>query len=312
MENKVEPIQYILIVTEDSKTLNIFLDEKINDLKLNKQASIKVKVQDSEKAKGTDPTTLISYGLERVEQMFRKGEIVSHLYCVMDVDDYDHKPNYELRTEAQRLIDATSVKGIPIISNEVSEIWYILHFRNETDRENEIWRETLQKRHEREKLIPIPDEQVSEKILAGYLDGKYKKTVKFSKTLYEMIKGKEPTAIENAKYLHGFHTKNGNVIIEKYYYGNPSSQIYILIEHLNELASKYKIVTETISNNDITKHKEEYTEEYIIQLCTLINQFFEKETKGKKIQLAIGALKYREDSIAAQNDAIITFMLSNQ
>jgi hypothetical protein len=64
----------------------------------------------------------------------------------------------------------------------------------------------------------------------------YQKTEKTSKALYKMIKSKEPIAIENAKYLKDFHTEKGNVIIEDYYYGNPSSQVYILIEHLNELA----------------------------------------------------------------------------
>jgi hypothetical protein len=231
MENKVEPIQYILIVTEDSKSLNIFLEEKIKDLKLNKQVSLDVDVHNSEKAKGTDPTTLISYGLGKVAEMRRKRKIVSHLYCVMDVDDYDDTPKYELRTQVQRLIYATFVKGIPIISNEVSEIWYILHFRNETDRENEVWRKSQQKRNP-----AIPDEQVSEKILAGYLGKIYKKEGKFAKQLYKDLKDKEPVAIENAKYLKDFHTENGNVIIENYYYGNPSSQAYILIEHLNKLA----------------------------------------------------------------------------
>ncbi|MEY4905925.1 MAG: RloB-like protein, partial [Bacteroidota bacterium] len=187
----------------------------------------------SEKAKGTDPTTLISYGLGKVAEMRRKRKIVSHLYCVMDVDDYDISPDFKLRTQAQRLIDATFVKGIPIISNEVSEIWYILHFRNETDRENEVWRKAQQKRNP-----TIPDEQVSDNILAGYLGGKYKKTEKFSKTLYKTIKNKEHIAIENAKYLQDFHTENGNTIIENYYYGNPSSQIYILIEHLNRLVTQ--------------------------------------------------------------------------
>jgi RloB-like protein len=231
MENKVESIQYILIITEDSKSLNIFLDEKIKDLKLNKQVSLDVGVHNSEKAKGTDPTTLISYGLGKVAEMRRKRKVVSHLYCVMDVDDYDNTPKYELRTQAQRLIDATFVKGIPIISNEVSEIWYILHFRNETDRENEVWRKSQQKRNP-----TILDEQVSEKILVVSLGKKYQKTEKFSKALYKTIKGKEPIAIENARYLQSFQTDKNKIIIENYYYGNPSSQVYILIEHLNELA----------------------------------------------------------------------------
>jgi RloB-like protein len=234
MEYKpTKPSEQILIVTEDTNSFNIFIKEKLKDLKLNKKGrGVELVLKNSKDFGGdTSPKNLIQSALIYVSQQHKKGKFFTKIYCVMDVDDFDTTPNFELRTEAKRLINTTLVQGIPIISNEMSEIWYILHFRNETDRESEIWRENQQKRNP-----TIPDEQVSDNILAGYLGKTYQKTEKSSKALYKTIKDKESIAIKNAKYLQDFHTKNGNVIIENYYYGNPSSQVYILIEHLNELA----------------------------------------------------------------------------
>ena len=112
----------ILIVTEDSKSSKLYLQDKIQELNL-PNAQI-IEILGSDDVKGTNPIKIVDYALKELDKRNAKKQLFTTVYCVMDVDDWDKQNPPQLTTAVQRLRSQSNGKCdfIPIVSNECFEV----------------------------------------------------------------------------------------------------------------------------------------------------------------------------------------------
>jgi len=203
---KIEMVQVrepVLIVCEDSKSSVYYLREKVAALRL-EASSVKVTGES-----GSHPSNVVEFA--RLERERNKKECklngrvpYKHIYCVMDVDDHTG-----LSDSIQR---ARDLGFIPIVSNQSFELWYLLHFIDFVP--GYLHRDKITK-------------MLSEKLGKEYDKGE--------RGIYALLKEREGKAIELAeKMFNDAETLSD----ERNPHRNPCTEVYKLIQKLNELAGK--------------------------------------------------------------------------
>jgi hypothetical protein len=198
----------ILVVCEDSKSSVIYLREKRDALKLE---TTKIKITGES---GSHPSSVVEYA--RLEYYKNKAECrktkqlhYQKVYCVFDVDSH---PN--LSAAIQR---ARDLNFIPIVSNEAFELWYLLHYLDGVP--GPLTRSELNNR------------------LSIVLGKTYDKS---ASGMYDLLKTKESNAVTLSKKMLEDAIE---LTTERNPYRNPSTEVHILIEKLNELATSPSKIT---------------------------------------------------------------------
>jgi RloB-like protein len=321
MKNKKEakPLGSILIVFEDKKSSRFYTDAKIDALKLRQSRQINIYTQkDNTKNKKTNPNGIIKEAikkLEEVNQELKNQEKlpINQVFCVVDVDNHDADVNNPTKNQVRDCVQIcqsnsnTEIEFVPIISNECFEVWYILHFKTLGD-SRPIYRKMSGTTHKR----AISDDERTDKLLEKYLGTSYAKGNDEIYTALQSVKADEAKAIANAKWLENYHTQNENAIMSPYYFANPSSNMYRLVERLNEIhVQMYPPPSSDITINDVKT--EGFLEEYIVELVTLINMHFENESRQHKIALVESILKkpYNNEACIAFPNEIAPYVHQN-
>ena len=182
-----EPKKRILVVCEDSKTTPKYLEEFCKDKKIRTLVDIKIRG-----ANEPQPSAVLKY----IEMLIDKEKLNPYdkIYCVFDKDQ--HKCyDKTLKDIKNHTVKIDAINSVPCF-----EFWVLLHFEK-TDRHfanhDEIAKELKNKKH-----------------LKDYSKEAYKDK------LYEILKDKTQTAINNAKTIKT---------------ENPSTKIHLLIEELQKL-----------------------------------------------------------------------------
>ncbi len=279
----LKQLQPILIVTEDKKSAKNYLECRIKALGL---ANTEVK------HKNSDPISVVeaaeSFYSTQLDNTKSSGKLpYKKVYCVMDVDNHDSdqtNPDKKSLTNALSKIKQLNSKYdcefIPIVSNECFEVWYVLHFKVKGDtkmiRRPSDPKKSKNKNH-------IDDKERYDKILAKK-DIHYNKSSQWGLFIFERIKNHEEQAIENARWLEDNHHRNDTHLP---YCGNPSTEVYKLIEDLIDLSNKNlpKTVIEQapFSKDDLQMYP--YEESFIMELIDKINEFHPNCSKSEKIKM---------------------------
>lgn len=241
-----KPIKFgILIVCEDSKGNFQYIKDKVSSFQPKTSAIIiDFEFANSNDAQGAQVHKLMQYAINRTkvlnEQYYNGGEepeafFYKKMYCVSDVDDNYIKdgilqPNIPkvLSLLEQAKNENSPVQYELLLSNECFEIWYILHFQ---DIAEPLYRGTHdQKNSGLWKADKSNDISEIVKTTTGISKTKKKNSLDFFIVLQE--KGNEQKAIERAKKLESEALSRGNIYELS---GNPATEIYKLIEFLNEL-----------------------------------------------------------------------------
>jgi hypothetical protein len=154
-----------------------------------------------EATKGLDPISLIKHAKYLKEEFYKLGRN-DRIYCIYDVDS---SPENQL-WDAQRLASKNNVKAC--VSNPCFEIWYLLHYRYTTACLNSY-------------------DDVKRELLSYISD--YDK----NKDIFYGLHPHQTKAISHAKLLEKYHQREGTASIRN---RSPSTQIYVLVEYLNELS----------------------------------------------------------------------------
>jgi RloB-like protein len=141
---------------------------------------------------GENPSRLVESA-----KRFSQEEEYDQVWCVFDRDSWT-------KEDFNNAISSAAKEGFRVAySNEAFEIWYILHF---------------------EFLHTATSRQDYGKKLTALLDRKYEKN---SKTIYDDLFTKQPTAIKNAtNLLQQFERPNPDK-------DNPSTTVHLLVQELN-------------------------------------------------------------------------------
>lgn len=292
-EKIFKQLQPILIVTEDKKSAKNYLECRIKALGLGSSKLAKVEHKDS------SPISVVEGAEAFYKAQLHKskpsgGELpYKKVYCVMDVDNHDSdqtNPDKKSLTKALLKIKLLNnsypnCEFIPIVSNECFEVWYVLHFKVKGDtkmiRRPSDPKKSNNKNH-------IDDKERYDKILAKN-DIKYNKSSDLGSIIFEHIKDKEQKAIENARWLEDNHNNNDTHLP---YCGNPSTEVYKLIEDLIDLSNKNSpqtvIEQAPFSKDDLQYYP--YEESFIMELIDKINEFhpnYSKSEKNKMLHLLL-------------------------
>lgn len=192
----------ILIVCEDSKSSVFYLRSKIRDLRL---SPVDIEVDGGA---DSSPSSVVKYAIDRKKEQKRQAkenqtEEYGDIYCVMDVDEHP--------TIKNAIQQAKDLGLVAIVSNQSFELWYLLHFMEYSTAY--IHRDDLVRK------------------LKSYLGKEYDKA---DDKIFKMLssKGSEEKAIKNAKKLEVAALKDSD---ERFPLRNPSTEVYKLIEKLNQL-----------------------------------------------------------------------------
>jgi len=228
----------VLIVCEDIKSSAYYLDGKRIALGIPNSETLamyaKRNVVVDVTGLGKAPVTMAKYAIKQCENSFMQWQsgalqyFVNEAYCVMDVDDHTSLLDAIGLIETFNRSTITGSRITPIISNECFEVWYLLHFMEYSTRE--IYRNSKTKNW-RTKMY-IHKKQNIDLLLGNFIGEDYNKS---EKNVYNLIKekgGNESEAITKAKRLLNHHLE---VSVFDKIPPNPSSQVYLLIERLNEL-----------------------------------------------------------------------------
>lgn len=191
----------ILIVCEDSKSSVFYLKKKARSKGLNPEDI--VVTGDS----GSAPISVVDYALDLREKRRKKSKKegtleYSEVFCVMDVDEHPSLKAAIIKAKANRLV--------PIVSNESFELWYLLHFTTYS--------------------TAFKNRAVLNRELSAFLGKNYEKG---DDSMFELILqkgGSEATALELAARLDAAALAES---VERDPLRNPSTQVYLLIEKIN-------------------------------------------------------------------------------
>jgi RloB-like protein len=151
----------------------------------------------------------------------------TEIYCVIDLDHNHLEPKTgdSHLAQAQNAIQTAQVRGINIaliLSNECFEIWYILHFQDIN--------EPLYRKNSKNKAQIRTDKTNSIEFLQNQYLGRNSKKFKYYFNKITEKGGSETNAITRAKALATTITHTNPL-------HNPSTDMYILIERLNEFVT---------------------------------------------------------------------------
>lgn len=284
----LKQLQPILIVTEDKKSAKNYLECRIKALGLANNPKLA-----EVKHKNSDPISVVeaaeSFYSTQLDNTKSSRELpYKKVYCVMDVDNHDSdqtNPDKKSLTKALLKIKLLNnsypnCEFIPIVSNECFEVWYVLHFKVKGDTKM-IRRPSDPKKNNNKNHID--DKERYDKILAKN-DIKYNKSSDLGLFIFERIKNHEEQAIENARWLEDNHHRNDTHLP---YCGNPSTEVYKLIEDLIDLSNKNspKTVIEQapFSKDDLQMYP--YEESFIMELIDKINEFHPNYSKSEKSEM---------------------------
>ena len=147
---------------------------------------------------GANTLSLVKRTKEIVEDYIKEGVTYDQVWCVFDRDSFSKANFNDAFSFAQRN------KIRVAYSNEAFELWYLLHY------------DYLNTGVSRKQYI---------KKLTDRLGFKYKKN---SKSIYQYLLEKQPTAIKNAKKLLESY------LVKKPVENNPSTNVHLLVEELNK------------------------------------------------------------------------------
>jgi len=185
-------IRKILIVCEGTKTEKFYFEGFETDQNL-----IKVEVLGT----GRNKDSLVEYTIELKTRAEAKKKKYAEVWCVFDRDSYpiDRHDKHKFNRAIQL---ATNHQVRTAYSNDAFEIWYILHF--------EYFHSGLSR-------------DLYKKKLTKSLGSEYKKE---DPLMYQKLKDKQQTAIDNAKKLMENYP-NHNPESD-----NPCTTVYKLVEYL--------------------------------------------------------------------------------
>jgi hypothetical protein len=199
--NKRKPYDRVLIVCEDSKSVPDYLKAVRDDLKLN-IANIVIRGEEC----GSAPISVIKYA----KQFMKEDRGYDKVYCVIDQDQH---PKFQ-----ETLQEAKDNKITAIISIPCFEYWLLLHFDYITKPF-----QAAQGSHCQEVI----------KVLKNHWSN-YEKGKDFLKKHYSELLTKQNTAIQRAKQRE-MECQYEELLENK----NPSTQMYLLIEYLNNLKQSH-------------------------------------------------------------------------
>jgi hypothetical protein len=164
-----------------------------------RNAGIRVEIPNTSE---TDPINLLRHAILKADELGitkKNGSV----WVVFDCD-------------ANRDRDLLRVKSLAnknkiniIFSNPSFEIWYLLHYVHSTANLS-----NANLKRELKKYIPNYDK---------------------AKCYFSQLRGYQNDAITNADYLNEYHIQQDREVVSRE--SNPSSQVFILIEHLNSLVN---------------------------------------------------------------------------
>lgn len=183
------PREKILIVCEGEKTEPHYFQSFPVDKEV-------VEVDIRGEGKNTD--SLVQEAIRLQSQAEKQGEPYNQSWCVFDRDSFPkHNFNRALRLAIDNKIQVA-------YSNQAFELWYLLHFC--------FW-------------VHAADRRQYNARLSTFLKHPYAKN---SKTIYDELLDKQPTALKNArKLLNEYHPRNPES-------NNPSTTVHLLVEELNK------------------------------------------------------------------------------
>lgn len=149
---------------------------------------------------GTNPKSVVKFAKEKKIEIERKKQQIYDVWCVFDCDQHEWIP--------EALVQAKDNKFQVAFSNPSFEIWYLLHYQEQTAH---IERDKVVKKLE----MHIP---------------KYDKAMK---GIFALLRDKLPVATDRAKKLRERHIGNQNP--ETY---NPSTSVDMLVKYLQSISSK--------------------------------------------------------------------------
>jgi hypothetical protein len=302
--NKKEktPLGSILIVSEDTKSSRFYIESKIATLQLRKQTYIEIyvggEIAGKDKKKSRDPKSAAEFAIKQLQDLNKtlneeEKAPITQVFCVVDVDNHDADANNPHKNKVRDCVQIcqgnsnSNIEFVPIISNECFEAWYILHFKNSGD-SKPISRPMSRGKSKKTRKF-IADDERTDKLLEKYLGSAYAKNETDIYTVLQNANADETQAIANAKWLEDYHRKNQNVLMEPYYFANPSTNVYRLVERLTEINLQiYPPPVSEITKDDIKNNR--FLEDYIAELVILINMHFENASKKQKIDLVQGIL----------------------
>lgn len=203
--------QYFLIVCEDEVTEPTYF-KQFRDLFPENTLFLRTV------GTGNDPLGVIQTAIQKRKELSEEsGREIDFTWVVFDKDDADENiTKLQKFEEAFRI--AKSEKLHIAFSNEVFEVWLLLHFSLPSF-ENPIPRATIYAMLENEGKIYVPD--------FVYNHGK--------KEIINLVRifGNEDLAILNAKILREFHKDISPIM------SNPSTDVYLLVQELRSWIKFY-------------------------------------------------------------------------
>jgi len=203
--------QYFLIVCEDEVTEPTYF-KQFRDLFPENTLFLRTV------GTGNDPLGVIQTALKNREELSAEsGRDIDFTWVVFDKDDADENATKKKRfDEAYQMAEVEKLNVA--LSNEVFEVWLLLHFTMpEFDRP--ISRKDIYRMLENE-ITTFDSDYV-------YNHGK--------KEIIDLVRifGNENLAISNAKKLREFHKDNSPIL------SNPSTDVFLLIEELRSWITFY-------------------------------------------------------------------------
>jgi len=155
--------------------------------------------------KCTDPKNIVKFANKCIDKWginFKEGD---GIWCVFDVDENRD----EAIKDAVKQAENNTIQVA--LSNPCFELWYLLHFE-----------------YIRSQISRV---EAYERLREDFIQG-YEKNMK----VYDRLLEKLPGAIKNSKELNKMHEDDHVDLFTKE--SNPSSQVYKLVEFINELYKK--------------------------------------------------------------------------
>ncbi|HLX54935.1 MAG TPA: RloB family protein [Aquella sp.] len=209
IQNKRQLKTVVWIYTEGEKTEPYYFESMIDDLDLSTHQTVKIHIDGT----GYNTDSLVKKAEDKLD---KDGGAVDHIWCVMDRDSFK-KYNFNKAFELTKNKKYCSEDGKPKIeiaySNECFELWFVLHYEY------------------RNSDTPRADYTG---ILSKHLNRKYEKNLP---NVYNQLKGKQETAIKNARKLRESYCSINSDGRHSPVSDNPSTNVDQLVEFLQKLAN---------------------------------------------------------------------------
>lgn len=196
---KRAPYDMVLIVCEGEKTEPNYFRALIDDLQLN-TANIKI----AKNRAGSSPRNVVDVA----RQKYKKEKDYDAVYCVFDKDKH---PSYAEALDIIRREKSRGKRGCPMYATTsipCFEFWILLHFVY-TTKGFDTGHGSICANVISDLKAHIPDYEKGEA------------------STYQLVKARLPTAISNAKKIEHYCKTSGT--------DTPSTNLYILVEHLQQL-----------------------------------------------------------------------------